>query len=258
MKTPLRLAATLAAALLLTSCSAPIPATKEEPKPQAQATTETVDAPAEVKSLAFNAGGLLFSTAAPTFEDGEPGEVSVVQIGPLKKPGLGALLLFAFRNNTGEAISHVDWSATARADGSIVSTGSSQGTTPSVVQSGEVGLSYIFFENGEAIPEGAEYEFQVSSSPAEATPFNTAPMTVTETNLVGEALVGSATNETGEKTTGPYGVSIYCFDGNTIIDEKMGYTEQDALEPGAAGTFTVNLYGSSCPTYAVGVSGYFD
>lgn len=257
MKTPLRLAVATAALLLLTSCSSPAPST-DEAKPRAESAAETIDAPAEVESLPFNARGLLFSTAEPKFEDGETGEVSVVQIGPLKKSGIGSVLLFAFRNNTDAAVSHVDWSATARADGAIVSTGSSQGTTPSVVGSGEVGLAYIYFQNGEAIPEDADYEFQVSTSPADTSSFNTAPMTVTEANLVGDAIVGSATNDTGEKTSGPYGVDIYCFDGDAIIGQLQGFTEQDELAPGAAGTFTVSLYGDSCPTYAVGVSGYYD
>ena len=55
--------------------------------------------------------------------------MSVVQIGPLVEDGIGsATLPFAFRNNTSEGISHVDWTGTARSGGSIVATGSSQGT----------------------------------------------------------------------------------------------------------------------------------
>lgn len=164
MKTPLRLAAALAAVLLLTSCSSPAPSADAKPNPAPAATSVAAEPPAQVEPLPFNAGGLLGTNAQPTFAEGEPDEVSVVQIGPLEKPGIGALLLFAFRNNTPEAISHVDWSATARSGGSVVATGSSQGTTPSVVQPGEVGLSYIYFESGESIPEGTEYEFDVSPS----------------------------------------------------------------------------------------------
>ena len=214
--------------------------------------------PAQVEPLPFNAGGLLGTNAQPTFAEGEPDEVSVVQIGPLEKPGIGALLLFAFRNNTPEAISHVDWSATARSGGSVVATGSSQGTTPSVVQPGEVGLSYIYFESGESIPEGTEYEFDVSPSPADTSSYNTAPMTVTEANLVGDAIVGAAVNDTGADTAGPYSVGVYCFEGDNIVGQLGGFTEQDTLAAEATGSFTVSLYGDSCPTYAVGVSGYYD
>ncbi|MFJ2535740.1 hypothetical protein [Microbacterium maritypicum] len=257
MKTPLRVAAALAAALLLTSCSAPAPSTEKAPASSTPDATEEVEAPDAVESLPFNASGLLGTNAAPNFEDGEPGEVSVVQIGPLEKPGLGALLLFAFRNNTAEAVGHVDWTATARSDGAIVSTGSSQGTIPAFVQPGEVGLSYIYFENGEVIADGAEYEFSVSTSPADTSPYNTAPLTVEEANISGSAIVGAATNKTGADTTGPYGVNIFCFEGDVIVSQHQGFTEQQELADGATGTFTVDLFGASCDSYAVGVGGYF-
>lgn len=255
MKTPLRIAAALAAVLLLTSCSSPAPSTQDRPV-SPTATAETAEA-VTVESLPFNASGLLGTNVAPTFADGEPDQVSVVQIGPLEKPGLGAVLLFAFRNNTPDAISHVDWTATARSGGAIVSTGSSQGTIPAVVQAGEVGLAYIYFDNGESIPDGSEYEFTASSSPADTSFYNTAPMTVTESNIVGDAIVGAAVNKTGESTDGPYSVSVYCFDGDNIIGQLSGFTEQDTLADGATGTFTVSLYGDSCTNYAVGVGGYY-
>lgn len=255
MKTPLRLAAVLVAALLLTSCSPPSPEPAAAPSSTASATAEPVEASA-IESLPFNAGGFLGTNATPNFPDGEPGEVSVVQVGPLKVT-FGASLLFAFRNNTSDAISHVDWTATARSDGAIVATGSSQGTIPAVVQPGEVGLSYIFFENGESIPDGSEYEFDSSSSRAAATPYNTAPMTVTESNVAGDAIVGTAVNNTGEPTVGPYSVQVYCFEGDNIVDQMTSYAEQDALVDGATGTFTVSLYGAACPSYALGMGGYY-
>ncbi|MGC5224729.1 hypothetical protein ACPW96_19360 [Micromonospora sp. DT81.3] len=252
----LRLTAVLSAALLLTACSS----TPEVPATDEIASSATT-APAEDEkgqSLPFNAGGLLGGNAAPNLPDGEPDEVAVVQIGPLDKPGIGATLLFAFRNNTSEAISHVDWTATARSGGSIVSTGSSQGATPSQVQPGEIGLAYIYFENGETIPEDAEYEFTVSTSPADTSPYNTAPLKVTEANLSGDAIVGSATNATGAEATGPYGVNVYCFEGDTIVSQFMTFAEQDGeIADGGTVSFTTSLYGEECPSFAVGVSGYF-
>lgn len=106
----------------------------------------------EVEPQPFNASGLLGGNAKPNFPDGDPGEVSVVQVGPLD-PDQG-ILLFAFRNNTSQGISHVDWAATARSGGKIVSTGSSQGTEPAQVQPGEVGLGYIFFREQRGHPRG--------------------------------------------------------------------------------------------------------
>lgn len=265
MKISLRIAAALAAtALLLTACS---PSTDDPEKagstpastPDKSAPpSEETSTPEEtaVEALPFNASGLLGGTARPRFDDGEPGEVSAVQVGPLDTDQ--GILLFAFRNNTTDGISHVDWTATARSGGSIVGTGSSQGTIPAQVAPGEVGLGYIFFENARAIPGNAEYEFAVETSPVDTTSYNTAPLTVTEVNLVGQAIVGSATNETGASTEGPYSVAMYCFEGNDLAWYTSSFTEQDGpIEDGGTATFTVDLYGDTCENYVIGVDGYF-
>jgi len=264
MKNSVRIAAVLAATLLpLTACS---PADNpDEAESTSASTPDETTSPSEeppktedaaVELLPFNASGLLGGTARPHFEDGESGEVSVVQVGPLDTDQ--GILLFAFRNNTTEGISHVDWTATARSGGSIVGTGSSQGTIPAQVAPGEVGLGYIFFENAGALPGNAEYEFAVETSPVDTTSYNTAPLTVTEVNVVGQAIVGSATNETGASTEGPYSVAMYCFAGNDLAWYTSSFTEQDGpIEDGGIATFTVDLYGDTCAKYVIGVDGYF-
>jgi hypothetical protein len=76
-----------------------------------------------------------------------------------------AKLPFAFRNNTNEGVSHVDWTGTARSGGSIVATGSSQGTIPAQVKPGEVGLAFIFFDGTAKLPPAdVEYAFGRISS----------------------------------------------------------------------------------------------
>ena len=260
MKTQLRVAAVLAAALLLTSCSSTAEpaegASSPDKSPTSTDTATATEDAAPVESLPFNASGLLGGTAQPTFPDGETGEASVVQIGPLDKER--GTLVFAFRNNTSDGISHVDWTATARSAGAIVATGSSQGTTPSQVQPGEVGLAYIYFDNSAEVTDDAEYEFTVSTSPVDTSSYNTAPFKVTEATLVGESIVGAATNETGAEAIGPYGVSIYCFDGDNLVSQLGTYAEQsDEIADGGSVTFSENLYGDACPTFALGVGGYF-
>lgn len=246
--------ALMAASLLLTACGSVNTPAVDESDPATAPTDENEIT--EVEPLPFNASGLLGGTAQPHFADGDAGVVSVVQIGPLQKDR--GTLLFAFRNNTDAGISHVDWTATARSGGSIVATGSSQGTTPSQVQPGEVGLAYIFFDNSESIPDDAEYEFAVETSPVDTSWYNTAPFKVTEVNLVGESIVGAAINTTGALAEGPYSVSIYCFDGDDLFANWIGYAEQiGEVVDGGVVTFSQSLYGDDCPTYAVGVSGYF-
>lgn len=179
----LRIASVLLTTLLtLTACSSAdepdeagsTPAATPDEATPGSGTEETATGEeGVVESLAFNASGLLGGTARPRFDDGEAGDVSVVQVGPLDTDQ--GILLFAFRNNTAEGISHVDWTATARSGGSIVGTGSSQGTIPAQVAPGEVGLGYIFFENAGAIPGNAQYEFAVETSRVDTTSYNTAP-----------------------------------------------------------------------------------
>lgn len=258
MKTFPKIIAAVGVALFLSSCSAPAPAEDKTGNPTQEAPAKdapTEEAPEEVKPLPFNASGLLAGNAAPEFEAGKPGELSVVHVG--KKIADQGVLLFAFRNNTDEAVAHVDWSATARSAGSVVGSGSSQGTDPSVVQPGEVALSYIYFDNIEAIPDDAEYEFSATSNKADTSSFNTAALKVTEANLVGESIVGEAVNEGGADATGPFGVSVYCFKGDEMVDHVMGYTDQDDAADGKSVSFSEELYGKKCSTFAVGVSGYF-
>ncbi|MCT9002346.1 hypothetical protein [Microbacterium memoriense] len=255
MRTTGGLAAIIAATLLLTACGSSSEPAAVEPDTVTSAPAEE-PAATEVEPLPFNASGYLGGTAQPNLDAGEPDEVSVVQIGPLDSAS--GTLIFAFRNNTSESISHVDWTATARSGGSIAATGSSQGTTPAQLQPGEAGLSYIYFDNADAIPADAEYEFQVSTSAADTSPYNTAPLTVTEANVSGDSIVGGATNETGAETTGPYSVEVYCFEGDTLLSSMITFAEQtDEIPDGGTVTFSANLFGDSCPTFVLGVSGYF-
>jgi hypothetical protein len=247
--------------LVVTLASCAAGGTAPDPDDASSSTSASVVEPtleAAPAALPLNASGLLSGPASPDFPAGEAGEVSVVQVGPLSSPVVGSTLPIAFRNNTSKGISHVDWSATARVAGAIVSTGSSQGTIPAQVAPGEVGMAFIYFENGEAIADGAEYDFDVETSPVDTGSYNTAPLRVTEANLTAGAISGSATNATGAQTVGPYSVSVYCFDGDEIASQIGSYSEQDGeVEDGGTVSFTVSLYETECSSYIVGVGGYF-
>lgn len=256
----LKIAAACALVLVLVGCGG-TDRSGDASAPVDSSTPGTSAASAEpVAPLPFNAGGLLAGTANPNFPAGELDKVSVVQVGALDTDMIGAAKLpFAFRNNTSEGISHVDWSATARSAGSIIATGSSQGTIPKQVKPGEVGLGFIYFDGSATLPPAdAEYEFTVNTSPANQDFYNTAPLKVTEANASGDAIVGAAVNGTGESVEGPFGIDVYCFDGDMVLSEHGNFAEQQG--PVAADgqvTFTADLFGANCPTFAVGVGGYF-
>jgi hypothetical protein len=131
---------------------------------------------------------------------------------------------------------------------------------PSVeVQPGEVGLAFIYFGPDSALPPAdAEYEFTVNTSASNQDFYNTAPLKGTEASASGDAIVGAAVNATGKSVEGPFSVSIYCFDGDTLLSQHGAFAEQDGpAASDAQVTFTVPLYGASCPIFTVGVGGYF-
>lgn len=230
------------------SASASVSASK--PKPTA---TTVVAQP-------FNSGGLLGGNAQPTLPAGDSGKVSVVSQGALKTDGAGGgSLLFAFRNNMTKAVSHVDFTGTATANGQLVASGESQGTIPAQVQPGEAGFAYIYFSDTSSIPAaGATYDFKATTSPADSSSYNTAPLTVSQANNNGTSIIGSAVNKTGKPLTGPYSVGIYCLNGNVLTDQITDFaSESGDIDAGASVTFSTQLFDTSCDTYAVGVSGYF-
>ncbi|MGN7189983.1 hypothetical protein [Curtobacterium sp. MCBA15_004] len=250
-------------AVLLTSCSTPSASNVSAGAVQdaATPTASSVTKADGVMALPFNAGKLLGGNAAPTIAAGEPGQVSVVATGPLAKDAaLGSgVLTFAFRNNTAKAISHVDFTATAKAGGKLVASGSSQDVVPAQVQPGEAGFGFIYFEDVSSVPDaGVDYAFRASTSSADKSSYNTAPLRVTEANHNGTSIIGGAVNETGAQLTGPYSVGIYCLDGDTLTASTVDFATEDGdVEPGGTVSFSHDLYETKCDTFTVGVSGWF-
>lgn len=241
--------------MLLASCSSSSESPVENHVGAPASAADSGSSSSEAEVWPYEDGELLSGTAAPTLPEGEDGEVSVVQIGPIED----SVLPFAYRNNTDAPISHIDWSATARSRGQLVATGSSQGGTPAQVPPGGIGLAYIYFGSDTSLPADAEFEFSEKHLPADTTPFNTAPFVIAETNEVGGSIVGTAVNRTGVSVSGPYSVDTYCFDGDNLLSSTRTFAEQSGdLPDGGTASFTANLYGDLCPTYLVGVSGYFN
>lgn len=229
------------------------------PSDAASSVAETEDDAAAAEPAALNADGVLAGTATGlTFDAGEPGEVSTVATG-VYDPDSGTFP-FVFRNNTSEAVSHVDASATARdSSGTLVGTGSSQGTTPAQIPPGGLGLAYIYFDDPEKKVTGdATLEFTFETSPADTSSYNTADVQVTEAQATGSTIIGTGVNQNDATLTGPYGVSVFCFDAGTLLGHSGTYTNEDAdLEPDDTVSYTVDLFDDPCPTFVVGISGYF-
>jgi hypothetical protein len=64
--------------------------------------------------------------------------------------------------------------------------------------------------------------------------------------------------KTAALTDAGWSVDAYCFDGDELLSEDGDYAEQDGpVDANGQVTFTASLYGASCPTFAVGIGGYF-
>ena len=214
----------------------------------------TTTAPAAAEPAAPDASPYVIGfgdLSALSFPAGDPGELSIVSTGAQDE--LNDAVTTIVRNNTSDPIGQIEATGTARdADGALVGSGSSQGFKPVVVAPGEIAYGYVYFDGG--FPEGSMFEFNVAGEEV-GTYFR--PITITEINNTGDAIIGGVSNDTSVDVTGPIGVDVLCFaaDGTTI-GPKGGYTEQSDLADGATGSFSISLYGRECPIGLAAASGY--
>lgn len=218
---------------------------------EAEETTTTAPAPAEPAAPDASPYVVGFGDlSALSFPAGDPGELTVISTGAQDDDDAVTIIV---RNNTSDPIGQIEATGTARdAAGALVGSGSSQGFKPVVVAPGEIAYGYVYFDGG--FPEGSTFEFDVAGEEVD-TYFR--PITITEINNTGDAIIGGVSNDTGVDVTGPISVDVLCFaaDGTTI-GHKGGYAEQSDLADGATGSFSISLYGNECPIGLVAASGY--
>lgn len=224
--------------------AAPVAATSSAPKPKAAV-------------LPLSADTVLAGNADPTYGPGDPNMLAMLDQGPAVNNEAGtASMPIAVRNNVGQAVAHVDVSATASVNGKIVATGDSIDTSPSQIQPGQVALVDIAFQS--TVPKGATFDYTAHMLPADTSSANTANLKVTQANLVNGSVVGSAVNDNAGAVTGPYSVEVYCFVHGKLASVQSDFGSVDAnLAHGDATPFSVDLLGAPCTTYEVGASGYF-
>lgn len=163
-------------------------------------------------------------------------------------------------NNTSKGVAHVDISGTVKdPTGKIVGSGDSQGTSPSVIKPGQWALAFIYFQSGDGLASNDTMSFNVSTSPADTSSYNTAAVQVTQANVSGSSITGGVQNTTGQVVTGPISVDLYCFDAAGHPDYEQGtFTSGSGdLSPGATDSFEINLYNQPCSSYLIGASGYY-
>ena len=200
---------------------------------------------------------LFFGTANPSFDAGEPGKLSIVQIGQPVGSFL-AMVPIVVRNMTAGTLTGIEVSGGARSGGQLVASGSSLGFHPSSVPPGGVAFGFVFF--GSELPADVSLELTVAGSPPDQY-LSEVDVLVSEANLVaddyGSHVAGTVTNASDTTVSGPFSVGVYCFDGDLLISADTGYTDgSNELAPGASVTFSVALFDRECPTFLVAASGY--
>lgn len=217
--------------------------------------------PVEVTAQPANPRALLFGNTDPQLPDGEPGVVDVVQIGPVPAgESFGVSVPVVVRNNTSVTVTQLEVTGGARSAGALVGSGSSQGFSPAILEPGEVGFGYVYFDS--EIPADSELDLTATSNDySVGETFGSADLTVTEANLIAgefsDAIVGGVVNNSDVDVTGPHSVTAYCFDGDILVGTTGTFVNgPDPLMPGQAATFSIDLFDETCVTYLVGSSGY--
>ncbi len=159
----------------------------------------------------------------PQFPAGVAGQVSVVYQAPISAQQNGTVVPIVLDNNSSHAVAHVDISGTAKdASGKVVGSGDSQGTSPSEIKPGQWTLAFIYFQSGDNLSPSDRLSFNVKTSPADMSPYNTAAVQVTQANVSGSSITGGVQNTTGKVVIGPISVDAYCFDASGHLVYEQG------------------------------------
>jgi hypothetical protein len=182
--------------------------------------------------------GYVGGDAFPLLAEGEPGELSVIAVGPYQE-GLG--LPIVLRNHTGEDVEGVVVSAVARdGEGDLLGEGRTLNVYPYVVVDGGVAFGRIYFGAGD-LPEDAEYgDVEIDAQPRGDEPLFL-DMTVEEADVQEDGqIAGILRNEQGQDVVN-LRPAIACFDdeGELLeVAETIFAAADSALEEGDDTTVT--------------------
>lgn len=210
-------------------------------------TPEPVAVEAEMQT-----GGYVAGNAFGFLDEGTPGELSVVASGAYEDGDLALVI----RNDTGEPVENVAVEIIGRVDGELVATGAAQGIQPFVVEDGAVTIGYAYFSGAE-IPDGTEFEFDVSADPAGTDEITgTRDLVVEEANGDEDAIIGILRNDHDDDIEGILITAGVCFDETGEPTEYVQGTESGSLAPGDSMPFSVSTALSDAPCSYFLITGY--
>lgn len=222
------------------------------------ASSSAVSSTATTSSVAAApAGPLLAGDLAVEFPAGDPGKISVVAQGPRQSGGYGTSWPIVIRNNSGRQVCDIKATMSATSGGQIVGSHSLDSVTPGIVDDGGIAFSSAYFST--AIPDDATVEFIFTSKTSNC---YGASAYIDEVNTVpgagGDELVGKI-RAGNKKIGGPISIDILCMDGKgqpLSGGANSGFADQDSLDAGQSGTFSVDPGSGPCDQFLVGASGY--
>lgn len=199
--------------------------------------------------------GFVAGTALGILPDGEPGELSVLAIGPYD----GNVLPIVVRNNTGADIIRITAVATAKNPaGQVIASGNDQMFNPNLVRAGGVAFGYAYFD-GIALPPDTTFEVALQSKLATDDQFeNRRDLEIIEASTLEGRVVGTMSNVYDTKLDGPVGVAAVCFDdAGNLLQHLQSFSSAESVAPDETLSFQVDNYQSaSCPLFLVAASAW--
>lgn len=199
--------------------------------------------------------GFIGGNALGLLPEGEPGELSVLAVGPYD----GNVLPLVVRNNTDEDVIRIEAAAIARNPaGQLIASGGDQLFGPNLVRPGGIAIGYAYF-GGIDLPPDAEFEVELDATPATDDEFeNIRDLEVIEASTTEGRVIGVLRNGYDEPIGGPIGANLVCFDADgDLLIHARDYLDEDEVDPGEDATFQVSPFGvDACPIFLVAGSGF--
>jgi hypothetical protein len=233
-------------------------AAAEEPEDAADADAAAVEEPEPSNDLPDTpqAHSSLYTDGAEPDLNTTDGEVTVAAIASIDGSGSFPMII---HNGTGQPISRVEVSGAAvGSDGTTVSSGTSQGFQPNVIEPGGIGIGYVYA--GFDLPDDVTLE-QISIDYTDGLGRfeNITAVDATDVSASAERVTGTLINPHDVEVDGPISVALACLDdGGALVSVHSTFADRDAIDPGGSSTFTVDSYSRTfdCAGIILGASGY--
>jgi hypothetical protein len=186
------------------------------------------------------------------------GEVSVAAMAVVDDSGSFPMII---HNGMDQAISRVEVSGAAvDADGSTLSSGSSQGFEPNLIEPGGIAIGYVYA--GFDLPADVTLDqVSVDYTTGVGSFENIFAVDVTEVSVSTQRVTGTISNPHDVEVSGPVSVGLACIDeSGMLMAVTRSFADRDDIEAGGTSTFTIDFYGRemNCAGAILAASGFED